>query len=146
MAIKDFYVQGRNISFGTGDFTVTGISFDHLVKLFTESRDEMEEAMGMYEGLAMSGEVQTETLIAALLEKLPDLVAKIICIAAGEPGAEAQVRAMPFAVQMDALMAVSELTFVEADSLKKFLGHLTGLVKGLTSLTPPAATVAAIGG
>lgn len=146
MAIKDFFVETREISFGTGSFTVQGISFDHLAKLFTEARDEMLQAMDLYDGMAESGNVNTEALILALLQQLPNLVARVICVSADEPGAEESVRKMPFTVQTDALMAISELTFVEADALKKFLGHLTVLMNGMTSLQASLPNARASGG
>lgn len=147
MAIKDFYVQTREVSFGQGgSFTVEGISFDHLARLFTEAKDDMLQAMDLYDGLAESGEVKTEALIMAMLQQVPDLVARIICLAANEPGAEANVRKMPFPVQTEALMAIADLTFVEADALKKFLGHLTVLLNGVTSLKAPPSSEAGSGG
>lgn len=146
MAIKDFYAESRTISFGSGSFAVQGISFDHLAKLFTEARDEMLEAMDLYDGMAGSGEVKTEALIMALLQQVPQLVARVICIAADEAGAEDNVRKMPFPVQTEAMMAVADLTFVEADALKKFLGHLTVLMNGVTSLKGSETSAAAIGG
>lgn len=147
MAIKDFYVETREVPFGKGgSFTVEGISFDHLAKLFTEAKDEMLQAMDLYDGMAESGEVKTEALIMAMLHQVPDLVARVICLAANEPGAEAQVRKMPFPVQTDALMAIADLTFVEPDALKKFLGHLTVLLNGATSLKAPALNAPDSGG
>lgn len=135
MAIKDFYVESREIICGSTSFKVEGLSFDHLVRLFTEARDEMLGALDLYDGLAESGEVNTMALAMAAIEKFPDLVAKLIALAAGEPGTEALVRKMAFPVQMDALVAVAELTFTETDSLKKFLAHLSLLMESAKKLT-----------
>lgn len=145
MAIKDFHVDSRTISFGTGSFEVQGISFDNLVKLFTEARDEMLGAMDLYDGLAESGEVNTPALIIAALDKFPGLVAKLIALAANEPGTEDTIRKMPFPVQTEALVAVAELTFTEADALKKFLGHLALMVDGMKNLAPPSNDLASGG-
>lgn len=145
MAIKDFHVESRTISFRAGSFEVQGISFNNLVQLFTEARDDMLGAMDLYDGLAESGEVNTPALIIAALEKFPGLVAKIIALAANEPGSEAKVLMMPFPVQTEALVAIAELTFTEADALKKFLGHLALMVDGMKNLAPPSNDLASGG-
>lgn len=149
MAIKDFYVESREIICGKTSFKVEGISFDHLVKLFTEARDDMLGAMDLYDGLAESGEVNTMQLAMAAIDKFPNLVAKLIAVAANEPGTEETVRAMPFPVQVDALVAIGELTFTEVEALKKFLGHLALMMEGAKKLTQtgsPSGTDPAIGG
>lgn len=149
MAIKDFYVESRTINFPGGSFKVEGVSFDHLVKLFTEARDDMLGAMEMYDGLAESGEVNTMALAMAAIDKFPNLVATLIATAANEPGTEETVRAMPFPVQTEALVAIGELTFTEVEALKKFLGHLALMMEGAKKLTQTdstSGTAPAIGG
>lgn len=134
MALRDYTQPTKTVEFPGGSFVVKGLSFNTLAALFTDAKDEMMEAMGLYDGMASSGEVTNEALGLALIQQFPKVVAKLIAYGAGEPDAEEQAGKLPVPVQMDALMALSDLTFAEPDALKKFVGQVTSLIQKAKTL------------
>jgi hypothetical protein len=75
-----------------------------------------------------------------LLISAPDLAADIIAFASDEPQLAYAARRLPFPIQIEALEAISELTFIEEDSLKKaltviikFMGATTNLMSDINA-------------
>lgn len=136
MALRDYTQPSRTLTIPGGDFTVKGLSFNVLAGLFTDAKDEMMEAMGMYDGMASSGEVTNEALGLALVKQFPKLVAKVIAYAADEPESEEQAAKLPLPIQLDALVTISDLTFSEPDALKKFIGQVMSLIQKAKTLAP----------
>lgn len=144
MALKDFHQETRKIAFSGGDAYIHGLSFDDLSRLVTEARDDLATAIDLYGAASDGGDTSTEALALMAVQHVPGLVAKVICLAADEPGAETEalVRKMPFPVLVEALMIVGDMTFAEADALKKFLSHVSRLFTGMRTTM---ATIPQIG-
>lgn len=139
MALRNYTIPTKTIPLPGGEsFTVTGISFNSLADLFTRAKDEMLEAMELYDGMANSGEITNEALGLALIQQLPHLAAKVIATAANEPDAETQAAALPLPTQVEALVSIAELTFTEPDALKKFVGHVQKMIAATKTLAPAA--------
>ena len=131
MALKDFHREHREVNFPGGSVKLHGVSFDTLAQLVSEARDDVATAIDAYGEASEAGQTGVEAIALLLLERTPGRAAKLIALAAEEPDAEAHVRKMPFPVQTDMLAAVADLTFTEADALKKFLAHLTRATSGM---------------
>lgn len=111
-------VTGKIVS-PHGDFEVQGLSLEGLAGLLTDYAEDMKS---LFEG---------DLDFHKLLVESPDLAAKIIALAAGEPEYEDNVKALPFGVQIIALKKIWDLTAVDIEELGKLLRSLTAGMESL---------------
>lgn len=149
MALKDIVIAQRTIKFKEGAFTVEGLSFEHLTRILLDNESDVRKAFALFEKHAGQnadrGPSGMQAFGMALATNLPDLVAALIAQAAGEPEMTSTVKKLPGPTQLEALIAVAELTFEDADAVKKFLENLYVAIKGTTetleAIKPMAATL-----
>jgi hypothetical protein len=142
--LADIVVPSDKIVFRGGEFSVRGITFDSVARLIASGQRSdidlaLEELMG-----AKDDPDQLMGALAGLVAKLPDLTAKVIAEAAGEPEHWEKVKQFPVPVQLDALLVIGKLTFDGEDSVKNFVRGVLQIVKSaktlsLSSLSPTTA-------
>ena len=124
-------------------FTVRGLALSDISNLLRARSTDIEAFFVKFsqgQGTALvSGDPKYANQLATkfgsdLLGSAPDLAADIIAYASDEPTRAHIVRRLPFPVQIEALEAISELTFVEEETLKKVVATVTKFMAGTTDL------------
>lgn len=128
MALKDFVIPRRTITVGTTPIALRGLTFADLGVLVADHRGEFVAAGKI---IAESGE-NMGALASVLAQVAPGIVAHAIALAADEPDAAETVASLPAPVQLDALLAVGELTFTDPGAVPKFLAGLGALLRAGT--------------
>lgn len=134
MSLKDLQLPKSEVQIpGGGSFTVRGLSFTDLKKLFVKYSADMNQLFDL-----ISAEKGTQINVedagaaaATLLNQAPAMAADIISIAADEPGAYETVLMLPFPVQTEALTIIGKATFGTEGGVKKFLQTASVLLGGL---------------
>lgn len=137
MALADFVVKKTTIKFDGGEFAVRGISFNDLTTVLIEEQADVEEAVALYQAGNADDPNHQQAFMSEMLGKLPRLVAKVVTMCAGEPDEWPRFLELPIPTQIEAMVAVVDLTFVEPDALKKFTAHVGHL---LGKMTPKSLT------
>ena len=142
MSLSAVVLPKKSVRVGETAFDVRGLSFHDISDLMTGNQDDLVELVTMYVQTAEQGEdpMAGGTAGVAFLQKvvheLPSLVAKVVAIAADEPDSYAVVEKMPFPAQLEAILAVGQMTFEDEDGLKKFGENILTLLAALTSSVP----------
>lgn len=130
MSLADFQPAKDEVSFQGGSFQVRGLSLDDISILMRENLSDLDDLLKLY-----AENVDNRVAIAAtaqfavsMAREMPALVARLISLAADEPGYEDKARQMPLPVQVEALKKIVHLTFAEAGGAKKFFESLTSLI------------------
>ncbi|MDH5185392.1 MAG: hypothetical protein OEX12_16050 [Gammaproteobacteria bacterium] len=120
--LANIIIPHKVVDLGDGQgFKVTGLSIKQLIDAF----------VGHYELLDGLMEGEFEGIGRAVLES-PEVVSRIIALAAGDEENYEIVMQMPTQIQGMALMAVFELTFPDTNTLGKWWARLEGLVGNLS--------------
>lgn len=149
MALVDYKPESREIKFKGGSFAVEGLSLSKIAILISRNLDDMEKLFGLTEGV-LAGKTQfTEAdlgeVAKILAVEMPVFVAQIIAHASGDDSPEAVKAAirLPAPLQIEALIAIGDLTFSEVGGVKKFFDSITTLLgkTGISNkkLKPPKA-------
>lgn len=130
MALADIIIPKKTITVGESSFTVRALCADDVTRALYDAQSEVEQAVDLYKEVVNnpSDDAQMNQFTASLLRTAPTLVARVIAYAADEPDQSAIVARLPLPVQTEAFYAVIELTLVEPDSLKKFVGNITSII------------------
>lgn len=129
MALKDFVISRRTLPVGTTEVSLRGLTFSDLGVLVAEHREEFMAAGRI---ISASGE-NMGSLASVLAQTAPGLVAHAVALAADEPDARDVVGQLPLPVQLEAILAVGELTFTDPGSVPKFLAGIASLLRAGTS-------------
>ena len=134
MALADIIIPRREIPVFNSHFTVRPLCVDDVMRAIFDAQDDVKAAAALYEEI-VGDKKDDETLLrflAAIVDKIPRLAARIIAYACDEPEKWEVVRSLPVPVQTDAFFAIFDMTFAEPDSLKKFVEKLTSMAATLT--------------
>lgn len=150
MSLRDFVVETRAIALrGDQKLQVRGIAFDDLLRLLSDRRGLIDQAFKLVGDAKFdpesADEQQLRKLIGGLVAALPDLAAELIALAADEPDMAPTARRLPAPVQLDALIAIYEMTFTEPAGLGKFFDRLADIVKAMPRPTTAVSLNASIG-
>lgn len=129
----------RTIKTAGGNFVVRGLNAEAIFAIVGRNREALSV---LFDRLVVQGDGgpqisldQTETIVVALIDAVPEIVGLIIAASAGPMTDEAVAiaRALPAPVQMAALEAVAELTFTSEMPPKKVLETVVRAMGGVTS-------------
>lgn len=148
--LSDIQFESKKIVYRGSDFTVRGLGLDIIARLLASgTRTQIDAALAQIAAAQDAKKAgDSKAIDAALMgiaTGLPELVAKVIALCADEPDAEAVVAKLPLPVQVEALIAIGQLTFDGEESIKNFVSGLMtlmGSVKGTVSI---AGQIAATG-
>jgi hypothetical protein len=143
---KNFFVPTYELRHGDQIVgTLRGITPDDIARVMSENAADVESLMASLEKdkiLARVDPNKDEDLRQALADNsaklfqmtislVPDLVAKIIAVAMDEPGESQFIRkSFNVALQLEAIVQIAKLTFVDQNGFKAFLGNVMGLAAG----------------
>lgn len=135
MALTDIVVDEREIRHRGKCFTVRGLNFEDVSKLMFAMPDKVNDLVERFGDIREDSEPEkldqaVKNIGFTLVREMPDLTARIIAAAADEPDGFEAARKLPVTVQLEALMSVGELTFVDAQGAVDFLGNVASLIAG----------------
>jgi hypothetical protein len=143
MSLREYVVGCRTINLPNDKkMSVRSFGFDDIQYLLVNKHGLIDTALKLFGESGFNGDSadpqQVREFGVSLLAALPELVAELIAIAADEPDMGDKARRLPAPVQLEALMAIYELTFTEPDSVKNFFDRLASL---MTSIPRPGRAV-----
>lgn len=107
---------------------IEGLSLSSLAILVRTHLADLDAVFDLFIAGAEIPPDKIPDFLGSLIMQAPGLVANIIAVAAGEPEAAPQAEKLPFAIQLDALVTIGELTFTEPGSVKKLLEQIAMLL------------------
>jgi hypothetical protein len=126
MALKNLVIPRKTIAIPGGEMTVRGLSTDDITALLLFAPDDVENVISEVQSAGDDSAAQQAAVIK-MASKFPVLVALAISLAADEPDEIENARLLPFPTQLEAVMAILDMTFSEPDALGKFVANLRGL-------------------
>jgi hypothetical protein len=140
--LAEIVIPTRSIKVGESSFDVQGLS---LIILSTLIQDHLEDIDKAFELVATVRDNNTddtksfETAALSLIRDFPNLVAKLIVLAAGEDSEQAVSNAvsLPAPVQIVALKDIYELTVQDVGGIKKLWTMVQNLLETPKALSEP---------
>ena len=136
MALVDIKVPTEDVAVPGGSLTVRGLSLNDLTVLLSGFRTELERIFAHMEKMGSVSMEGMAEIADTLLLKSPTLVAHAILLAADEEitsEAVKQALKLSIGVQTDAIEKIGRLTFEGSGGVKKFLGTLVKISKGVAA-------------
>lgn len=137
MSLKNFVVPKVSVEVPGTDFTldVRGLSLNDMTTLVNGHRDMMVKLFARF--VANKGADLDDSdmgdIAGELLSEAPVLVAHAIALSAGLADERDEVANLSFAVQIEAIERIFELTFGREGGTKKFVETVIRLSQGLAS-------------
>ncbi len=128
MALSDYKPERRAFVLTGGEFSVTGLTPAHLATLVRTHLSDLEALFDLIRSGVDISAGNGLQLASDLLTQAPGFCANIIALASGEPDSGPVVETLPFPIQVDALVAIGDLTFREVGGVKKFMEKVTILL------------------
>lgn len=143
MSLRDYVIGTRTVTLqGDHKLSVRALGFDDIQHLLVNKHGLIDTALRLFSESGLNPDSadpqQVREFTASLLAALPDLAAELIAMAADEPDLGSKAKRLPAPAQLEALMAIYELTFTEPDSVKNFFDRLASL---MTSIPRPGRAV-----
>jgi len=135
--LKDCVIARRKISFEGGAFEIRGVSLPDISAAIMEHREALDRVADILRNQAEMNDFDSmiEILIDVIRES-PYLAAFLICSCADEPDAYSAAFHLPLTVQVEALRAIGDMTFQDAEALKKLIADVKGLLAGIRPPRP----------
>lgn len=147
MSLKNYKAPTVTVPLdGENSFEVRGLSLEHLIETFKKHTEDMEAVFKKFMDEREEGAPLTVAAIRQLAEfillETPKMAYQLIAQAANEPDAADVVKTLRFPVQVDALLAIAELTITSEAELKKLVEAVTKAINRVTSLIAKNKTIA----
>jgi hypothetical protein len=139
--LKDYVATRRTVTFEGGEFSVRGVSIPDVAALIVNHREAIDKIAYIVRTKDEFNMEDIDAVIMVLIDVIresPYLVADLICACCDEPDAYGEAFKLPLIVQIEALRTIGELTFSDADALKKLTADARRLLQGMLP-TPRAA-------
>ena len=128
MSLSGYVPATREIAIdGANSFAVKGLALNHLAVLIREHFPDLDGIWTLVANAHSLDGDQFMNVALAVVSQAPGLAANVIALAAGE-GSAKEAEALPVGVQLNALVAIIELTFTEPGSVGKSLGTVARLL------------------
>lgn len=129
MPLAGYTPENRVIQIGpTNSFVVRGLSLNDVAVLVREHFPDLEALFDLFGNADQITTDSLEPLVMSVISQAPGFAANVIALAAGE-GDASDAEKLPFPIQVQALLDISELTFTEVGGIKKAAGLIAGLLK-----------------
>jgi len=145
MALSDIVIPTKTLAYGGASFTVHGVSANDVLRMFFDADKDIARIIDRFEQ-AGGDNLDADQMIPLVLNEAPELAARLIACAADEPTAWPTVARLPVSTQLEALIAVWDLTFEEPDALKKFVASLATLAASMKTLKEKQRLAVGTGG
>lgn len=134
MALSDLEIQTHEVQVHGTTISVRGLNFADLSSLIQEHREDLDALINkaserQEEAENAENPQSDQQLVFELIKEVPELAAKVIAHASGEPDKWEHAYRLGFPSQLDLLMAIGQMTFQEAGGVKKFLSDVLSLMQ-----------------
>jgi hypothetical protein len=143
VALSTYRPARQDIALGTEGFSVRGLNLNDAALLMAAHAQPLMNLYADFEKIVGDAERDHTALariVMKLILELPVVAADIVAVAADEPDARDNVKALPFPVQVQALTEIMRLTFEAGGGLGNFLSALAGIARGLGIELPASQT------
>jgi hypothetical protein len=137
--LKDCVIARRKVSFEGGEFELRGVSLPDISAAIMEHREAVDRVAEILRRTNANDLDTTVEILIDVIRESPYLAAFLICSCADEPDAYSAAFHLPLTVQIEALRAIGELTFSDAEALKKLIADVRGLLAGMRPPVPVGA-------
>jgi len=134
--LKDCVIARRKITFEGGEFELRGVSLPDISAAIMEHREAVDRVAEILRRTHADDLTTTIDVLIDVIRESPYLSAFLICSCADEPDAYSAAFHLPLTVQIEALRAIGELTFSDAEALKKLIADVRGLLAGMRPPVP----------
>ena len=135
--LKDCVVTRRKISFEGGEFELRGVSLPDISNAIMEHREAVDRVADILRSRTEANDAASMIdILIDVIRESPYLAAFLICSCADEPDAYSAAFHLPLAVQVEALRAIGDMTFQDAEALKKLIADVKGLLAGIRPPRP----------
>jgi len=134
--LKDCVIARRKITFEGGEFELRGVSLPDISAAIMEHREAVDRVAEILRRTRADDLTTTVDVLIDVIRESPYLSAFLICSCADEPDAYSAAFHLPLTVQIEALRAIGELTFSDAEALKKLIADVRGLLAGMRPPVP----------
>jgi len=134
--LKDCVITRRKITFEGGEFELRGVSLPDISAAIMEHREAVDRVAEILRRTHADDLTTTIDVLIDVIRESPYLSAFLICSCADEPDAYSAAFHLPLTVQIEALRAIGELTFSDAEALKKLIADVRGLLAGMRPPVP----------
>jgi len=134
--LKDCVIARRKITFEGGEFELRGVSLPDISAAIMEHREAVDRVAEILRRTRADDLTTTVDVLIDVIRESPYLSAFLICSCADEPDAYSAAFHLPLTVQIEALRAIGELTFSDAEALKKLIADVRGLLAGMRPPRP----------
>jgi len=149
MALSDYEIPRTSVPLNNGNaIEVRGMSLTDVSLLYRIHEESVDEIVKMFKGKLVGaatpdeiGEAVTNDskgIVIEFLRHFPLVASNIIALACDEPDAWRKAQELPMPVQVEALVAISRLTFEDINGFKKFVGNALAVIRSVAKETPPA--------
>lgn len=134
MGLKDLQLPTASVEIPGGSFAVRGLSPVEIEQLVREHRATLGALFDQFKGQLANPEADLMASGAELLVQAPELMARVICMAADEPDSIDMAMRLPTSVQFAALGKIAALTFTVEGDLGKLVATALTKIGGLNGL------------
>lgn len=129
MPLAGYQPEVREVPIANGNVMhLRAMNVADFAVLLREHFPDIDGVFDLFQGgLDKMNADQFKPLALMLISQAPGLVANIIAVAAGE-GDASDAEKLPAPIQVKALLAIGELTFMEVGGVKKFVGEIAALL------------------
>lgn len=147
MSLSDFTPDTEEVVIkrakkGDMSFEVRGLSFLDISKLVKVHYDDLEGIFDLYEthGGGDLSYIAMGKFAMALINDAPGLVSHIIALGADDEANLEKAQSLPLMAQIDALKAISRLTFSDVEDIKKTIRKAVDLMRDAKANQTPGST------
>lgn len=135
MSLAQYQPPSRDVPLGDTTLHLEGLSLEHVAILVREHLPDLEALFEVFTNAGVKDAEDFKKVAFALVTQAPGFAANLIALSAGEPDAAENAMRIPAPTQVDLILAIGDLTFVEVGGVKKALGTIAGLLSAMNLKT-----------
>jgi len=143
MPLADFVPVKRTVAFPGGEFEVRALNLLDISMLIDNHRytvDQIAAQVRSSREMAFPDDDIIREVVIEVIRESPLLVANVICLCCDERDEQETVLKLPATIQLEALLAIADLTFKDTAAIKKLSADVMKLIHGI--LPPGTVTLA----
>lgn len=142
MPLTELVIATRKVPYNTQVIEVRGLCLDDVTALMADHFEKLNQFVEFIkETIPKKREQNLKDIASKLIRESPKLVYAALALAADSPGLENKIARLPLTVQLELVVVVGELTFVDEEGAADFLGNALRLFEaGKKNLLTRTAT------
>lgn len=137
MSLRDYKPRTEDVSFPGGSVAVRGLTPSEVAVLIKDFKEDAIKIYSLIKTMDIGALKTNDDFFAKMItvvSDVPNLVAKVIAIAANEPDSHEFAADLPLAFQFELICKVGALTFTVDGDLKKLVANLVEKIGGINGL------------